>query len=809
MSEMHLSEKQNQAMVLLSNHKTIDYLGYGGSKGGGKATCVDAILYTPHGEKRMGDIRIGDLVAGHNGRYTQVIAVHPQGKQSLYRVTFIDGASVLCTLDHLWNAHIVGQTKKTGDHFSTYTTEELIARINIASESKASIKPNILIPLCKGVNFTPVTNRFSDRYIIDPYILGVLLGDGCLTGQTVTFASADEEIINAVSEKYPVNKQRGDYSYSIPDGGKLVSELKDYGLYNKKADTKSIPKKYLISNIEIRKQLIRGLFDTDGYIDDRGHIEFSTISEQLAKDVQWCVRSFGGKATLSSKMGKYKKDGVVIECQKVYRLHISISEPHEYFSLTRKKERGENYKYNNGLGRLCRRIVSIEYEKESEAQCITVRHASGLYLTDDFIVTHNSHLSRVWLYARAKKYPGSTGLLIRKTYQELYRNHTKRFISDFPDVHYVEKKNHIVFPNGSVIDLAYCETERDLERFQGAEYDSIVIDQAEQHKKEAFDLIRSCMRTTNPEIKPKFLLTFNPGGVGHNWLKRMFIQRSFESGDPDPGTVDFLPAKVYDNRWLVDNDPGYVKRLESLPQQMREAYLNGSFDVFEGQFFSLSVNSVEQPWEIPESKAARGLYAGLDHGINHPTCFTLAYLADNGDIHLLFTYLNNGATAYDHAKEILDRITAFTLTHGQMPVKVFYDPSMNTKSPLHPNIVSSPIDQYREVFPKNVIFQEANNNKVHGCQLVKTILAGTHAYPQFYYWPQFNMSFEDGIKSVVVDKNNREVYLKMDGDDVSDCARYMTCGMYAEWNAKKIGLTNRAYAASRIKSLKEKTWQEL
>ena len=421
-----------------------------------------------------------------------------------------------------------------------------------------------------------------------------------------------------------------------------------------------------------------------------------------------------------------------------------------------------------------------------------------------------SHLARQWLYLRAKKYPGSTGLLVRKTYQELYRNHTKRFISDFPDLHYVERKNHLELDNGSVIELAYCEGERDLERFQGAEYHSVVVDQAEQHIKQVFYYLRSCMRTTMPNLETKMLLTFNPGGIGHTWLKRMFVDGQIDHTDPLPEELQFILAKVFDNKWIMENDAQYVKNLEALPEGMREAYLNGSFDTFEGQFFQLKADSMEDPFDVPEEDAMAGrLFGSLDHGITHPTSFGLWYLDHDNNMHRLFTYFNNGATAYEHAKEIHDLIEAFTWTKGQFPHNIYFDPSMATKQRLSPSATGSFIDEYKKVFGHKTTFKEANNNKVHGCMLMRQVLHGTHGFPSLFYWPAYNQSFVDGMKSVITDQNNREIYKKMDGDDIADEVRYGVVAGYASSRGNSSRKKNHDYMNRRMAGMREKSYMEI
>lgn len=190
------------------------------------------------------------------------------------------------------------------------------------------------------------------------------------------------------------------------------------------------------------------------------------------------------------------------------------------------------------------------------------------------------------------KYPGIKCMIVRKTYPELNENHiiplcemlhTSAENKEERMAEYNDGKKHIVFPNGSRILFRYCDTDRDVLRFQGTEVDVLFVDEATQQNEEKMDKIRACVRGVN-NFPKRVYYTCNPGGEGHGWVKRLFIDRKFKDKEK-PEQYAFIPAKVTDNRALMESDPEYIEQLEALPQRLREAWLHGSWDVFEGQFF--------------------------------------------------------------------------------------------------------------------------------------------------------------------------------------------------------------------------------
>ena len=182
------------------------------------------------------------------------------------------------------------------------------------------------------------------------------------------------------------------------------------------------------------------------------------------------------------------------------------------------------------------------------------------------------------------RYPGLSCLLVRRTLPELKSNHVIPFLREYDGIiSYSESEKALLFPNGSRISLGYCAIDRDALRYQGQEYDVIAIDEATQLSEFRFSILKACLRGSN-HFPRRMYLTCNPGGIGHSWVKRLFVDRDFRNGE-NPQEYKFIPALVYDNPNLTQADPEYVRSLESLPPRLRDAWLYGRWDVFEGQFF--------------------------------------------------------------------------------------------------------------------------------------------------------------------------------------------------------------------------------
>lgn len=184
----------------------------------------------------------------------------------------------------------------------------------------------------------------------------------------------------------------------------------------------------------------------------------------------------------------------------------------------------------------------------------------------------------------ALRYPGIRLLIVRRTYQELENNHIQPLQGELAGIaKYIKAQRQFFFPNGSTLRFGYCAKDSDLDQYQGAEYDVIFLDEATQLKELWIRKITACVRGVN-DFPKRVYYTCNPGGVSHGYMKRLFIDRKFEPGE-NPDDYSFIQSLVTDNKALMEIQPDYVDQLKALPPKLRDAWLHGRWDVYEGQFF--------------------------------------------------------------------------------------------------------------------------------------------------------------------------------------------------------------------------------
>lgn len=214
---------------------------------------------------------------------------------------------------------------------------------------------------------------------------------------------------------------------------------------------------------------------------------------------------------------------------------------------------------------------------------------------------------------------------MRRTYPELINNHINILRGELIGIaRYNDKDKVLKFYNGSTINFQYCAKDGDLDRMQGVEYDIIFLDEATQLSEYQMKVISACLRGANAFPK-RMYYTMNPGGQGHQYVKRLFIDRQYDDGE-NPEEYTFIQSLVTDNKALMEHDPDYIRQLEALPPKLREAWLHGSWDVYEGQFFEefsdrpdhyldRAFTHVIEPFEIPETWK---IYRSFDWGYAKP-----------------------------------------------------------------------------------------------------------------------------------------------------------------------------------------------
>jgi len=382
----------------------LDHPSSGQSNGVGKAQPLHCKIKVPGGWKTMGDVTRGDVVCTPDGATSLVLDTFHQGLRPVYKITFADGRSTEADENHLWEVFShrwSTRTKslKTNRNTKILTTSELIHWVDTANKSKYN-KYSIFVPLVQPAQIT------DTQLPIHPYLLGCLLGDGGFTTRDVTFTNSDAECVAHVSELLQPFSQElvsytNDINYKIRSTGSRVNAIADaltsLNLMGCDSSLKFIPPIYLEGSTQQKLDLLRGLLDTDGFVSKAGSVSFSSTSKQLAEDVAYLVRSLGGKSTMSIRHPHYYYKGTKREGKVCYEVRIAYPNPTQLFNISRKKNRfnKESTQYSNaGL-----RIQSIEYIGETETKCILIDHPKHLYITDDFIVTHNTTVMNALTYA--------------------------------------------------------------------------------------------------------------------------------------------------------------------------------------------------------------------------------------------------------------------------------------------------------------------------------------------------------------------------------------------------------------------------
>jgi phosphate starvation-inducible PhoH-like protein len=361
----------------------------------GRAQPLDRQVLTPWGFRAIGSLSVGDLVIGSDGCPTPVLGVYPQGRKEVFRVQTQDGASTLCCGEHLW-AVATRHDRWRRKPLRVLETRELLGQLRAAHYHRFEL-PLVSRPV-----------EFLPREVpLDPYALGLLLGDGYLPATTTPeFTTTDAELVSALEhglEGIDV-RHRGGLHYllrqtpavqgAVRVANPVTAALRGLGLAGTRSNTKFVPERYLHNSSGVRLAVLQGLLDTDGGpVTQRGRtcrIQYGTSSPRLRDDVVFLVRSLGGVAYWRTRPAAGRAPGRangrdVHHRSDAFVLDIRLPQGIEPFRLTRKRER-----YNNSGGRPMRFIDSIEPAGEAETLCIQVAAADSLYVTDDFLVTHNT-----------------------------------------------------------------------------------------------------------------------------------------------------------------------------------------------------------------------------------------------------------------------------------------------------------------------------------------------------------------------------------------------------------------------------------
>ncbi|MFE6127646.1 PhoH family protein [Streptomyces sp. NPDC056437] len=363
----------------------------------GRAQPVFTKVLTPDGFRSIGDLEVGDLVIGSNGEPTPVLGVYPQGEKDIYRVTAQDGSSTLCCGEHLWTVRTAADRRRDKP-WRVLETQEMIGNLRAAHARRYEL-PMLTAPVSLPEQAVPM----------DPYALGLLLGDGCLTGRTTpSFSTEDTALADAldaalpgvtVRRKDPVNhtlnrvREPGDV---MTRENPVTAVLRALDLLGTRSHSKFVPDVYVDNCADVRLAVLQGLLDADGSpVVQAGRtcrIQYTTTSILLRDDVVSLVQSLGGVAYTRRRQAEGRTPGrakgrAVHHRYDAHIVDIRLPVGVEPFRLARKRD---SYHAAGGGGRPMRFIDSIEPAGSEETVCIQVAAEDSLYVTEDYLLTHNT-----------------------------------------------------------------------------------------------------------------------------------------------------------------------------------------------------------------------------------------------------------------------------------------------------------------------------------------------------------------------------------------------------------------------------------
>ena len=453
----------------------------------GKVQPFDSKIVTPNGFKNMGDIKVGDYVIGSNGKPTKVIGVYPHKNWQFYKVTFSDGVSCECGKEHLWavnsyyqrsgKKYIRGVSKNRND--KRYVQDHSFKVLSLEDIVKKGLfkrgRHNFKIPMCSPVEFE------KRNLSIDSYLMGYLIGDGNFNGATITVGKEDidesSKLLSECNFKFNLH-ERKNRAFSLSYGANLKKELSKYFDLSLTSSGKYIPEDYLYSSLEDRIAILNGLMDSDGTCMKNGCSCFNTKSKQLAEDIKILVLSLGGFAKVREKRAKYfnKKYNEIRDCGTHYEVTITLCDSSiPIFRLKRKQDRVV-YRTLRSDERFFDRV---EKSRICDGQCIKVDAEDELYLTDNFIVTHNTSLTTAMASHAACSGYKVLQIVFEDRIKQIQRKHIGRItgieakdlskpsnidyvratIDSFPQKEELQKNLRIVkFPSGE-------KTARQIERY--------------------------------------------------------------------------------------------------------------------------------------------------------------------------------------------------------------------------------------------------------------------------------------------------------------------------------------------------------
>jgi superfamily II DNA or RNA helicase len=448
--------------------------------GVGKSLCANAYTMTPSGWRKMGDLQVGDQVIGSNGLPTTVIGVYPQGVKPVVRLTTTTGASVVCCREHLWAVHTPNDRVR-GGALRVMSVEAILAK---GLKDKAKNR-QWFIPIAKAMECPETT------FSIHPYLLGALLANG--HGKVVNHTWPQEQRVQMAMclpqgmEYHQIDKWTSNICKGRNDKQNILARIvKEIGLDGHLSHEKFIPQEYLFGSVQQRIDLLQGLMDNDGTISKEGNVmEYNTTSPQLAKDVIHLVRSLGGTAWMSTRDPKFKYKGETKIGKEDHRIRMNV--PFCPFRVSWKVERYKpRTKYHAAHA-----IDTIEPAGEEECVCIAVDAPDHLYVTEDFLLTHNT-VQGIALMQKVQETDGKVKVLIvaPTSVAPEWVKAIRKFAPNLSTLLWQGKDRKVSQDQAKKVDVlvttyALLRYDQDFFCATDAEYDYVILDEAQNIKNPA------------------------------------------------------------------------------------------------------------------------------------------------------------------------------------------------------------------------------------------------------------------------------------------------------------------------------------
>lgn len=702
---------------------------FGGQAGGGKQVSLDTLIPTTSGMVRMEDIKLGDFVISDKGKPVEVIwKSDVDTNADAYKVTFDTGEEIICDGRHLWKTY----DNKERASLSTMTPEWR-ARRRATRPSRAvqnSKKPGVSakvsemnrsrqysykVPATGSVRTTEQifnTKTFRGSRVnhsvavispaeyctkplrIEPYLFGLWLGDGYSNCGEIGMAEADmAEVLTYINRTCCATRlstKNRRTPFVTARFIELTADLRKLDVVK----NKHIPVEYLTSSVDCRKELLRGLMDTDGTVCKKdGGCSIMFMSHKLAQDTLELICSLGIKATITTKEAKIgdKSYGTA------YRINFMAGFP--VFKLKRKRVL---QKYPKRLTTKHRYIVEIEKVNSVPMQCIQVNDPSGMYCVGrTYIPTHNSHAITLDPL-RTVHLSSHRALIFRKSMdqlRELLWMSKELYPKIVPGAVFKEQTSTWYFPSGATQWYKFLDRDEDVLTLHGQSYTHVYWDELTQWATPfAFNFMTSRIRTTDKEMRPylRVRATTNPGSVGHAWVKKMFIDPApygvpfpatdIETGDTfldDEGKPlfyrRFIPSKLADNPHL-DDDGMYRRTLMALPEVQRRQLLEGDWDIAAGAAFPEFNRKyhVCEPFEVPHHWTK---FRACDWGYSSPTAVLWFAVDPNGNIYVYREWYAKNVLVPDIADKILELEAGERISYGILDASAWQRRGLDANAP--------------------------------------------------------------------------------------------------------------------------------